>query len=207
MYPVLETKRLVLKPLQENDFDNMFKIASNPKIIETMEWVFMDDPKVYKKEFIKQVNSGAYFTINKKKTDDFMGFFILWNYTDKKKCKIKYSQLVTALLPKYWNNGFCTEVTEKIIHFAFIGIKTPWICANQSLTNHAAGKILQKCGFTYYAKMDKGTNDQYRYIREDYLKNKSIDILKNENIYNYIFPIDLFNNSSKNIIQKWAGEK
>ena len=44
MYPVLETKRLVLKPLQKDDFDNMFKIASNSKIIETMEWDLWNDP-------------------------------------------------------------------------------------------------------------------------------------------------------------------
>ena len=189
MYPILETKRLILKPLQKEDFDNMFKIASDFKIVETMEWGLWNDPKKYKNEFIEQVNSGAYFTIHKKTTDDFLGFYILCNYIDTKKSKIKYSQLVTALLSKYWNHGFCTEVTEKILHFAFVGIKTPWICANLFLTNHAAGKVLQKCGFSYCPKIEKGLHGQYRYTLDDYIKNNSIDISKDENIYNYIFPI------------------
>ena len=191
MYPALETKRLVLKPMQKNDFENMFKIVSNPKVIETTEGNLWDNPKKYKEEFIKQVNCGAYFTIRKKKTDEYMGFYILLNYINKKNSKVKYSQLGTALLPKYWSKGFCTEVTEKITHFAFMGIKTPWICANQLDTNPAAGKVLQKCGFKYYAKykMDKGPYDQYRYTRDDYIKNNSIDISKDENIYNYSFPI------------------
>jgi len=191
MYPVLETKRLVLKPLQDNDFDNMFKIASNSKIIETMEWDLWNDPEIYKKEFINQVNSGVYFTIRKEKTNVFIGFFILLNFIDKKKNNVKYSQICTALFPKYWGKGFCTEVTEKITHFAFMGIKTPWICANQLHINPAAGKVLQKCGYSFHAnyKMEKGPYDQYRYIRENYIKNNSIDISKKENIYNYTLQI------------------
>jgi RimJ/RimL family protein N-acetyltransferase len=191
MYPTLETKRLVLKPLQKNDFDNMFKIVSNPKIIETMERELISDPEAYKKEFIGLLNIDAYFTIKEKKTNDFIGFFILHNYINKKKYIITSSGLCTALLPKYWGKGFCTEITEKILHFAFIGIKTPWICANQLHINPAAGKVLQKCGFKYYTKykMEKGMYDQYRYTIDDYIKNNSIDISKDENIYNYSFPI------------------
>jgi RimJ/RimL family protein N-acetyltransferase len=186
MYPILETKRLVLKPLQKNDFDNMFKIVSDPNIIATTEWILENDPKVYKKEFTEQLNSGVYFTIRKKKSDEFIGFFILMNYIDKKKCKIKYSQIMTILLPKYWKNGFCTEATEKVLHFAFLGIKTPWICANQLCTNPTAGKVLQKCGFRYYKtyKMEKGPYDQYRLINEDYIKNNPQSIPKKENVYN-----------------------
>jgi hypothetical protein len=30
MYPILETKMLVLKPLQENDFEDMSKLCSDP---------------------------------------------------------------------------------------------------------------------------------------------------------------------------------
>jgi RimJ/RimL family protein N-acetyltransferase len=191
MYPILETKRLVLKPMQKDDFDNMFKIVSDSKIVETMEWDLWNDPIKYKNEFIKQVNSGAYFTIRKKRTDDFIGFYIICNYIDTKKCKVKYSQLVTALLPKYWKYGFCTEATEKILHFAFMGIKTPWICANQLHINPSAGKVLKKSGFNYYKtfKMGKGLYDQYRYIMEDYIKNNFKNIDDKSNIYNYNLPI------------------
>jgi len=119
MYPIFETERLVLRPLQEGDLDNMFKIVSDPTVIAGMEWELINDLSVYKKEFIEQVNSGAYWSIRKKKGDNFIGFFILLNYIDKKKYKVKYSQLCTALLPKYWSKGFCTEVTKKycILHF------------------------------------------------------------------------------------------
>jgi RimJ/RimL family protein N-acetyltransferase len=191
MYPKLETRRLVLNPLEEDDYENMFKIASDAKIIETMERELIIDTKVYKKEFIELLNIDAYFTIKKKKTDEFMGFFILHNHINKKKYKIASSGLCVALLPEYWGNGFCTEITEKILHFAFLGIKTPWICANQLHINPAAGKVLQKCGFKYYAKykMEKGEYDQYRYIRDDYITNNSIKIDDKKNIYEYSFPI------------------
>ena len=56
MYPILETKRLVLKPLQEDDFDNMFKIVSNPTVIAGMEWDLWNDAERYRNEFTNQVN-------------------------------------------------------------------------------------------------------------------------------------------------------
>jgi RimJ/RimL family protein N-acetyltransferase len=207
MYPKLETRRLVLNPLKEDDFDNMFKIASHPKIIETMERGLIIDPKTYKKEFIGLLNIDAYFTIRKKRTDEFMGFFILHNYINKKKCKVANSQLCVALLPEYWEKGFCTEVTERILHFAFLGMKTPSICANQLHINPAAGKVLRKCGFKYYTKykMEKGEYDQYCYTRNDYIKNNNIKIDDKENIYEYSFPIKRSPFSFEKPIRKITG--
>jgi len=188
MYPNLETKRFILKPLQENDFENMFKIVSDPNIIKTMEWDLWNDSEVYKKEFINQFKSESYFSICKKKTNSFIGFFQLYNYIDKIKSKVKYSQIGIAILPEYWGKGISIETTEKILNFAFLGIKTPWICANQFHTNPAAGKVLQKCGFKYYAtyKMKKGPYDQYRYVLKGYLENNS---MKNEFVYDYSLQI------------------
>jgi RimJ/RimL family protein N-acetyltransferase len=192
MYPNIETKRLILKPLQENDFDDMFKTVSDTRVVEGMEWDLLIDPRKHVEGFVQQVNSGAYWTIHKKKTDEYIGIYILLNYIDKKKGNVKYSQICTALLPKYWGNEFCTEITEKILHFAFLGIKTPWICANQLHINPSAGKVLQKCGFKFYSKykMAKGQYDQYRYTLDEYINNNHINIDDKKNKYDYTFPVN-----------------
>jgi RimJ/RimL family protein N-acetyltransferase len=191
MYPILETKSFILKPLQEKDYDGMVKIFSNPIITKTMEAEFYDEDN-FRKVFLQTVKSGVEdFSIRLKKTDEFIGFIQLHNYINKKKNTVKYSQINTALSPEYWGKGFCTEVTQKILHFAFMGIKTPWTCANQLCINPAAGKVLQKCGFNYYKTFncEKGPYDQYRYIRDDYIKNNDINFAEEEAVYNYSLPV------------------
>lgn len=205
MYPILETERLLLKPLQESDYEDMFKLESDPVVGATVEGGVQNNPKTYKNDFIQTVKGGECLTIRLKETEKFIGYILIHQYINKKKCEVKYSQLGTALFEGYWNKGYCTEATKKLLHFAFYGIKTPWICANQFCINPAAGEVLKKCGFSYYAtyKMDNKPYDQYRYKREDYIKNDN----DKHFIYDYILPLNKSPYNDDNPIRKIDGIK
>jgi RimJ/RimL family protein N-acetyltransferase len=189
VYLELETERLLLRPLQENDLDYMFQLDSDPVVIETMEGEVQSDLSIYRREFIEAVNSGEYLSIIKKDTNDFIGYIAIHQYVNKTKDKIKYSQMWTAILPEYWGQGYCTEATRKLLHFAFLGIKTPWICANQFHTNPAAGKVLIKCGLHFFRtlKMNHMPYDQYRYTKGDYFKEHGIVMKRSSVFYDYSF--------------------
>lgn len=191
MYPVLETERLILKPLHENDFEDIFKLLSNPDVVNFMEGDVWDDPVKYKEKFMRDGLGGNTMSVRLKENDKFIGFIGMHQYISKMKSEIKYSQTWTAFFPEYWGQGFCTEATEKILHFAFLGIKTPWICANQFQINPVAGNVLRKCGFSFYKTytMQKGVYNQFRYYRKNYIKNNNIDTIKEELAYNYNFPL------------------
>jgi len=148
-YPVLETERLLLRPLQESDLDDMYSLYSNPSVAAMMEYhdAMIGFPK-YQKEFPQMVIGGAYLTIRDKETDRFIGFILLHQYI--KQNKISYSQISTAIRPEHWGKGYCTEAAKKLLHFAFVSIKTPWICANQFQDNPAAGSVLKRCGLIFY---------------------------------------------------------
>jgi len=191
MYPVLETARLLLKPLCEDDFDNMFKLDSDSVVVVTMEHDIQNDKTKYRTDFIDAVTGGEYLSIRKKETDDFIGYIGIHQYVNKAKAAIRYSQMWTAILPEYWGHGYCTEATRKLLHFAFFGVKTPWICANQFCDNPAAGKVLKKCGFSYYAtyKMKNKPYDQYRYTIDNYVNNIANSATENEEYRDYVFQI------------------
>jgi RimJ/RimL family protein N-acetyltransferase len=199
MYPILETKMLVLKPLQENDFEDMLKLCSDPAIIEGMGWHFWNDSKMRKKEFINQVKDGSFWSIRKKTNDEFIGYYILLNFIDKMKNEVKYSVLCAGLSHKYWGKDYCIEATEKILHFAFLGVKAPWIAAkvNQLCISSTTDNVLKKCGFSFFAKYE-----QYRYKKEDYFKNNKIDKNCRDNVYNYSFPVKKSPYSFDNPIRK-----
>ena len=187
MFPILETERLTLKPLKENDFDDMYKIHSDEKTLSAAEGILYSDPAKFLKDMIILVNNQNIFTVRLKESNVFIGYIGCHQYIDKKKTEIKYSQTWTAFLPEHWGKGYCTETTKKLLHFAFTGVQTPWICANHFQTNPAAGKVLAKCGFKFYKtfKMNSQSYDQYRYTKEDYLKN---DTETSKIVYNYVIP-------------------
>ncbi len=204
VYPVLETERLQLKPLQGSDLDDMYALYSIPTVAATMEhWDSIYSPEKYQKEFPNLVASGSYFTIRLKDTGCFIGFIQLYQYV--KQNKISHSQTGAAILPKYWGCGYCTEAMKKLLHFAFVNIKTPWLCANQFQDNPAAGKVLKNCGLNFHAtyKMKNRLYDQYRYKVADFLKNNGIAAHAEEaNENDYCFPIKKSPYSYDNPIRK-----
>ena len=188
MYPTLDTERLIMSPLHEGDFDGMYKLYSDEAVTASTEMELYTDPAKFKNDFLVNVKNQNIFAVKLKESGVFMGFIGCHQYIDKKKNIVKYSQTWTALLPEYWGQGFCTEVTKKLLHFAFVGIKSPWICANQFQTNPALGNVLKKCGFSFHAtyKLKNVPYDQYRYTFKDYLKNNPE--IENDT-YDYAFSI------------------
>jgi len=188
MYPILETERLCIEPLKDSDLNDMYALYSNPAVAAAMEyWDSIQTYEKYQKEFLQMVASGAYFAIRLKGTNCFIGFILLHQHI--KQNKIDFSQMSTAILPEYWGCGYSAEATKKLLHFAFLGVKTPWICANQFQDNPAAGKVLRRCGLRLHAtyKMGNRPYDQYRYTSKEYLKtNKTAE---ETNAYDYVFPI------------------
>jgi RimJ/RimL family protein N-acetyltransferase len=190
MYPTIETDRLILRPWQNDDFDDLFGLYSNETAMSTMEHERKTNPDSFRLEFLGTVKGDECFSIRLKNSGAFIGYIQLHQYIENH--KVSYSQIVTALLPEYWGEGFCTETTKKILHFAFVGIKTPWLCANHFQTNPKAGAVLKKCGLRYHAtyKMKNQPYDQYRYTLEEYLTDNALSA-NIENPYDYTFPIQV----------------
>lgn len=201
MYPVLETKRLRLVPLRMGDFNDISRFIFNPRVFVTMEHDDFDTPESYKHDFPNDVKNGEYYTLRDKESDCFIGFIALHQYI--KRDKVEYSQIWTAILPEYWGRGFCTEAAERVLHFAFLGVKTPWVCANQFQTNPAAGNVLKKCGFNYYTtyKMRNRPYDQYRYKIEEYLADKHLQF-ETDVEYNYTIPVRVSPYNYSNPVRK-----
>jgi RimJ/RimL family protein N-acetyltransferase len=96
MYPTLETERVILKPLADDDFLDMFTLFSNPDVVVTMEGEVQSDRSKYEKEFVSAVRSGGFWTIWSRETDDFLGYFQMHHYINRNKGAVRYSQMGAA---------------------------------------------------------------------------------------------------------------
>jgi RimJ/RimL family protein N-acetyltransferase len=155
MYPNLETKRLILKPLQENDFDDMFKTVSDTRVVEGMEWDLWIDPKKHVEGFVQQVNSGAYWTIHKKKTDETTRRFIIeidnkpsgeMNYRNKGDFIAEIG--IKICIFENQEKGYGTKLLKMFIKYLFEQLKYRKIILDTKLKNKRAQYVYEKIGFT-----------------------------------------------------------
>jgi len=156
---ILETKRLILKPLALSHFEDLLALRSDPEVMK-----YIGDGSIQTKEevedFIKcGVTTGYYekygldfFSVYEKETGEFVGqaglFHVGFN--------VKQSDIELAyrLHTKYWSRGYATELAKALIDYGFSKLSLPKIIAAVRPENERSRRVLEKAGMTYIGIVD-----------------------------------------------------
>ncbi|MDS9311530.1 GNAT family N-acetyltransferase [Streptococcus pseudopneumoniae] len=179
-YPIVETERLLLRPVTLNDAEAMFDYASDK---DNTRYTFSTNQNVEEtKNNIAQfylANPLGRWGIELKDNGKFIGTIDLHKIDPVlKKAAIGY-----IINKKYWNQGLTTEANRAVIELAFEKIGMNKLVALHDKANPASGKVMEKSGMRFsheeaYACMDqheKGrivTRVHYVLTKEDYFANK-----------------------------------
>ena len=179
-HQIIETERLVLRPVTLDDAEAMFEYASDK---ETTRYTFPTNQSLEEtKNNIAQfylANPLGRWGIELKNSGEFIGTIDLHKIdTVLKKAAIGY-----IIHQKYWNQGLTTEANRAVIKLAFEEIGMNKLTALHDKDNPASGKVMEKSGMRFsheepYARMDqheKGrivTRVYYILTKEDYFSNK-----------------------------------
>lgn len=139
---ILETDRLMLRPITLDDAEDLFEYASDPentkhtfpthKSIEETEWVisnlFMSSPL-------------GNFAIELKENGKMIGTCDLRVNESEKSAELAY-----AINKKYWGNGYAPEAAKKLLELAFQDLKIERLWAKFSSENPASGRVMEKIG-------------------------------------------------------------
>lgn len=139
---ILETDRLMLRPITLDDAEDLFEYASDPentkhtfpthKSIEETEWVisnlFMSSPL-------------GNFAIELKENGKMIGTCDLRVNESEKSAELAY-----AINKKYWGNGYAPEAAKKLLELAFQDLKIERLWAKFSSKNPASGRVMEKIG-------------------------------------------------------------
>ncbi|MCT4477971.1 GNAT family N-acetyltransferase [Peribacillus frigoritolerans] len=148
MFPILETKRLVLRELAEGDALDLLKCFSNPDVLR-----YYGQPPLTNIDQVKQIltnfsknfveKRGIKWGIELKGTDGIIGTigFQEW-FHEHKRAELSY-----ALFPNYWGKGYATEAVSKVISYGFKELDLTRIGAIVFIENKASNKLLTKLGF------------------------------------------------------------
>lgn len=148
--PILETKRLILRPLVIEDAKEAYQNwTSDPEVAKFMRWSTHDNVEVTKawiqSEIDAEEGDSVYnFGFVLKETGELIGSGGLVYKEDKEMYELGY-----CIMKKYWRLGLTTEASRKIIEFAIQQLnQTKFFCCHAK-ENPASGRVMEKVGFKY----------------------------------------------------------
>lgn len=114
--PTLENENTILYPLQEDDFEALYTVASDPRIWEQHPNKDRWKKDVFRKFFDGAIQSGGAFKIVDKSTGKILGSTRFYDYNEQENSiLIGYTFYAT----KYWGKGINHAVKVMMLDYAF----------------------------------------------------------------------------------------
>lgn len=146
---ILESERLLLRPLEESDVSDLYEIFSDKLVMKYYDLLPFENISEAQKQIaifrkcLSEKNMLRWGIILKenKKLMGTCGFFA---FSEKhQKAEIGYE-----LHRDYWHCGIMTEALEMILNFIFTSSEINRVEAFVEIPNTASQKLLEKIGFT-----------------------------------------------------------
>jgi len=150
VFPEIETKRLNLTALKEEDQTSLFSIFSDPQVtyydggnVMKTQTQALHYIRAYKDPSSILSTHAIRFGIRLNGSGELIGTagFQNWDRTSSK------AEIGAILSRKYWSGGYGLEAAKAIIHYGFHHIKLHKIYAQTIEDNHSAVKRLEQLDF------------------------------------------------------------
>ena len=145
--PILETERLILRPLTLDDLEAVFKWTGDPRVNKYMIYPLYKSPEdgrewlesLYEDE--KKLDYG--FVL--KSTGELIGSGGLYYHEDIDVWSIGYN-----LAYEHWHHGYTPEAISRIIEYAKSKYDLHVIAGTFAVENNGSRRVMEKLGMTFY---------------------------------------------------------
>lgn len=164
--PVIETERLLLRKVSEEDVSHIFDYASNPKVARYASWNNHKTLEESKKVVDYYVNayknhSCTIWGVVNKSDNIFIGTagFVNINQASLR------GEIGYTLNQDYWGQGYATEIAKKLIKFGFTSMNLHRIEGICHVGNDPSVRVMEKVGMEFegilrgYLKKDENFYD------------------------------------------------
>lgn len=149
----IETERLLLRPFQRSDANDIFEYSQNPNVGPNAGWPphkTLRDSKQAVRSFIE---NGYVWAVVDKVSNKVIGTIGL--HPDEKRQNSKARMLGYSLSEDYWGRGLATEAAKAVIRYAFNVWHVELLSIYRYPENVRSGRVIEKCGFTYEGTLKK----------------------------------------------------
>src|SRR5262245_4292857 len=158
--PILETSRLILRPIGEADAECIFRYASNPNVTEfTLFETHRDlgDTFTFLRDFAMQNYEaevpGPYGACFKDDPANLLGTLgCNWATRVNKTMELGY-----AIAEEFWGRGIVAEASRAVISHVFASYEVVRLQAHCMAENTASARVMEKLGMTFEGKLRQAT--------------------------------------------------
>ncbi|WP_300564558.1 GNAT family N-acetyltransferase [Flavobacterium sp.] len=150
---ILETERLILRPLELSDVDDFFLMNDNPNVNRYLRYPLKS--KIEANQYIQKIineykkNNMGRFAVILKETNKLIGFSGLKFRDTLENNYINFYDLGYRFSEEHWHKGFATESSLAWLEYGFNTMKLPTIHACAISENIGSNKVLKKIGFEF----------------------------------------------------------
>lgn len=151
MNSVLETERLLYRPLELNDVAAFFEMNNNPNVNK-----FLRNPittKIEAEKYIQKIieeyakNGIGRYAVILKQSNKLIGFSGLKYRSQEENNHKNFYDLGYRFHEEFWNKGYATEAAQFWLNYGFNEMELPKIYACAEHENIASNNLLKKVGF------------------------------------------------------------
>lgn len=173
---MLETDRLFLRRMNENDIENVFAMRSNTDVMRFIRPIQTKQSET--ENWIKLVSSRwntekiGFCAIIEKSTKYFAGWCGIWRLKETGETEVGY-----ALLKEFWGKGYAVEASKAFLRYGFEDLNIEKIVAVADPENQNSRRVMEKLGmnFDYIGYFYERDLVHYSILREDFLTQRCKD--------------------------------
>ena len=159
----LNSENIYLRAFTKKDLSILHKLNSDAEVMKYVKKPeTLEESKTTLNKILNSYDGnglGIWAAIHND-TNEFMGFYILYEYENTDEVEIGY-----RLHKKFWGKGYATEMSKVLIDYGFDVLELRDIFAVTQEGNIASEKVLKKCGLR-----KSGTTEKYYNAKLNYHK-------------------------------------
>ena len=165
MKRIIYTERLVLRPLNESDAQDVCEWVGDPVVNRFMPYSVYQNADQVKKWLGQLKDENNVFGFALKSTGKVIGSGSVTYSFEENTYRLGYN-----LNRAFWNQGYATEAAKAIIGWAYENLGAREFMARHANANPASGKVLLKCGFAFerygqYSRYDNSETFEATYYK------------------------------------------
>lgn len=155
-----ETKRLILRKMEEKDFEDVACMLQNPNVMYAWEYEFSIEDVydwIKKNQNLYEKYSLGYFLAVEKSTNKIVGQIALMpDFIEGK----AFMEVGYILKQEFWNQGYAKEGAEAMINFAFKTLGCESVIAEIRPNNLRSRKVAENLGMVVTGDFIKKFRDK-----------------------------------------------
>ena len=154
-FPVLETERLVLREMNEQDEDDLFRLRADP-LTHAITDSAPDETQEQTKAYIEKMREGIaqnrwmIWAMQHKASGRVIGTLGIWNIDEQKQT----AELSNALSPDHQGKGYMQEALARAIEYVFLQMGLTALEAYTEEENLPSRNLLVRLGFAETNRVD-----------------------------------------------------